>query len=58
MRKDHHDFILDSAVKSMPFFVSILTPVLHYCMGGLEIKVESVVISSSGKAMPGYSDFA
>ena len=47
-----------SAAKSRPFYVAIITPVIHYCTGGLEIEVGSVVVSSSGKAIPGYSNFA
>ncbi|KAJ7594686.1 fumarate reductase [Mycena floridula] len=35
------------------FNVAIMTPVLHYTMGGLEIDAESRVISSSGKPIPG-----
>ena len=26
-----------------PFYVAIITPVIHYCMGGLEITAESEV---------------
>ncbi|KAH7923397.1 Flavocytochrome c [Leucogyrophana mollusca] len=35
------------------FNVAIMTPVLHYTMGGLEIDAESRVIGSSGKPIPG-----
>ncbi|KAH9832269.1 fumarate reductase [Rhodofomes roseus] len=35
------------------FNVAIMTPVLHYTMGGLEIDADSRVISSSGKPVPG-----
>ncbi|KAH9920098.1 FAD binding domain-containing protein [Fomitopsis serialis] len=35
------------------FNVAIMTPVLHYTMGGLEIDAESRVISSSGKPVAG-----
>ncbi|RDB24775.1 Fumarate reductase [Hypsizygus marmoreus] len=35
------------------FNVSIMTPVLHYTMGGLEIDAESRVIDKSGKPIPG-----
>ena len=58
IKKVHHNFILGSSVKSMPFYVAIITPVIHYCTGGLEIEVNSVVASSSGKAIPGYLNFA
>lgn len=35
------------------FNVAIMTPVLHYTMGGLEIDAESRVISKEGKPIPG-----
>ncbi|THH14807.1 hypothetical protein EW146_g5586 [Bondarzewia mesenterica] len=35
------------------FNVAIMTPVLHYTMGGLEIDPESRVIDKSGKPIPG-----
>jgi succinate dehydrogenase/fumarate reductase flavoprotein subunit len=35
------------------FHVAIMTPVLHYTMGGLEIDSESRVIDTSGKPIPG-----
>ena len=62
------NFLLGSAVKSRPFYVAIITPVIHYCTGllcciiieaihyctgGLKIDVNSVVGNSSGKAIPG-----
>jgi len=40
-------------VKSEPFYVAIITPVIHYCMGGLEIDCDSAVLGPSGKAIPG-----
>ncbi|KAF8893915.1 fumarate reductase [Infundibulicybe gibba] len=35
------------------FHVAVMTPVLHYTMGGLEIDPESRVIDSKGKPIPG-----
>jgi cytochrome b involved in lipid metabolism len=35
------------------FYVALMTPVLHYTMGGLEIDPESRVIDSQGKPIPG-----
>jgi len=40
-------------VKAEPFYVAIITPVIHYCMGGLEIDVDSAVVGGDGKAIPG-----
>ena len=36
-----------------PFYVAVITPVIHYCMGGLEIDVDSAVVGKNGKAIPG-----
>merc|ERR1711966_605791 len=35
------------------FHVAIVTPVIHYCMGGLEISEKSEVEHSNGSAIPG-----
>jgi succinate dehydrogenase/fumarate reductase flavoprotein subunit len=35
------------------FHVAIMTPVLHYTMGGLEIDAESRVVATDGKPVPG-----
>ena len=35
------------------FNVAMMTPVLHYTMGGLEIDAESRVVGKSGKPIPG-----
>merc|ERR1711963_1326680 len=53
-KKFYHNIIPGSAVKSEPFYVAIITPVIHYCMGGLEIDVDSAVLGQkTGKAIPG-----
>merc|ERR1711933_603502 len=52
-KKYYHNIIPGSAVKSEPFYVAIITPVIHYCMGGLEIDVDSAVVDGKGKAIPG-----
>jgi len=52
-KKFYHNIIPGSAVKSEPFYVAIITPVIHYCMGGLEIDTDSAVIGKSGEAIPG-----
>merc|ERR1719210_2379694 len=36
-----------------PFYVAIITPVIHYCMGGLEIDTDSAVVAKNGQAIPG-----
>ncbi|KAF8629155.1 hypothetical protein AX17_005740 [Amanita inopinata Kibby_2008] len=35
------------------FHVAVMTPVLHYTMGGLEVDAESRVLDKSGKPLPG-----
>merc|ERR1719221_2596794 len=52
-KKFYHNIIPGSKVASEPFYVAIITPVIHYCMGGLEIDVDSAVVNSAGKAIPG-----
>jgi len=52
-KKFYHNVIPGSAVAAEPFYVAIITPVIHYCMGGLEIDVNSSVIGANGKAIPG-----
>merc|ERR1712203_1296043 len=47
-KKFYHNIIPGSAVKSEPFYVAIITPVIHYCMGGLEIDAEGAVLGKNG----------
>lgn len=42
-----------SQVHSEPFYVAIITPVLHYCMGGLEADTNAAVLGTSGLPIPG-----
>jgi len=52
-KKFYHNIIPGSKVKTEPFYVAIITPVIHYCMGGLEVDVDSAVLGPTGKAIPG-----
>merc|ERR1712076_333054 len=52
-KKFYHNIIPGSAVKSEPFYVAIITPVIHYCMGGLEVESNSAVVGKNGKVIPG-----
>merc|ERR1740127_260275 len=52
-KKFYHNIIPGSAVKTEPFYVAIITPVIHYCMGGLEIDKEGAVIGKSGAPIKG-----
>merc|ERR1712172_250649 len=52
-KKFYHNIIPGSAVKSEPFYVAIIPPVIHYCMGGLEIDIDSCVLGPDRKGIPG-----
>merc|ERR1719160_689994 len=52
-KKFYHNVLSGDKVLEEPFYVAIITPVIHYCMGGLEIDVNSSVIGSNGNPIPG-----
>merc|ERR1711879_1142359 len=52
-KKFYHNIIPGSAVATEPFYVAIITPVIHYCMGGLEIDCDSAVYGQDGNIIPG-----
>merc|ERR1711941_204203 len=47
-KKFYHNIITGASVKTEPFYVAIITPVIHYCMGGLEIDEDGAVMGPSG----------
>merc|ERR1712048_1453236 len=47
-KKFFHNIIPGSAVKNEPFYVAIITPVIHYCMGGAEVNAKGQVMGPSG----------
>merc|ERR1719188_1586932 len=51
-KKFFHNIIPGSQVTTEPFYVAIITPVIHYCMGGLETSVLGECVKA-GKALPG-----
>merc|ERR1711982_103320 len=51
-KKFYHNIIPGSAVKTEEFYVAIITPVIHYCMGGLEIDTNSLVVNAEGEIIP------
>merc|ERR1712012_596475 len=53
-KKFYHNIIPGSAVAKEPFYVAIITPVIHYCMGGLEIDYNSLVVDAQGKSISGH----
>merc|ERR1719399_334161 len=52
-KKFYHNIIPGSQVKTEPFYVAIITPVIHYCMGGLEIDAEGAVLGKNGSTIKG-----
>merc|ERR1712166_1347377 len=42
-KKFYHNVLPGSKVATEQFYVAIITPVIHYCMGGLEITEDSEV---------------
>merc|ERR1719507_2216032 len=52
-KKFYHNILPGSQVKSEPFYVAFIAPVIHYCMGGLEIDCDSACIGKDGKPVPG-----
>merc|ERR1712203_432009 len=53
-KKFYHNIIDGSKVKTQEFYVAIITPVIHYCMGGLECTVDAECIDGkTNKAIPG-----
>merc|ERR1712032_706668 len=51
-KKFYHNVIPGSKVPTEPFYVAIITPVIHYCMGGLTVTAESEVVGKKG-VIPG-----
>merc|ERR1712063_141395 len=47
-KKFFRNVLPGSAVRTEPFYVAIITPVIHYCMGGLEVNTDSSVIGENG----------
>merc|ERR1712164_33723 len=48
-KKFYHNVIPGDKVAAEPFYVAIITPVIHYCMGGLEVTAESEVVGPKEK---------
>jgi len=51
-KKFYHNVIPGSKVAAEPFYVAIITPVIHYCMGGLTCTVKAEVVGETG-VIPG-----
>merc|ERR1719359_441494 len=48
-KKFFHNVIPGSRVATEPFYVAIITPVIHYCMGGLETSASGECVKADGK---------
>jgi len=51
-KKFYHNIISGAEVATQEFYVAIITPVIHYCMGGLEVTADAEVVSAKG-VIPG-----
>merc|ERR1719281_233339 len=51
-KKFYHNIIDGAKFPTEPFYVAIITPVIHYCMGGFETTVKGECVRN-GKALPG-----
>merc|ERR1719343_97323 len=52
-KKFYHNQIPGSQVATEPFYVAIITPVIHYCMGGVEVNAASECVGEGGGKIPG-----
>lgn len=52
-KKFFHNLLQGDQFAAEPFYVAFITPIIHYCMGGLEITTSSEVVGSQGKPIPG-----
>merc|ERR1719428_2028828 len=52
-KKFFHNVLEGSKVPTEPFYVAIITPVIHYCMGGLEIDADSRVLKQGDVPIDG-----
>mmetsp|Transcript_1622 Transcript_1622/g.3517 ORF Transcript_1622/g.3517 Transcript_1622/m.3517 type:complete len:601 (-) Transcript_1622:207-2009(-) len=52
-KKFFHNVLRGDQVATETFHVAIVTPVIHYCMGGLTISAKSEVVNPKEKVIPG-----
>merc|ERR1719453_733249 len=52
-KKFYHNVLPGDKFAAEPYYVAIITPVIHYCMGGLEITADSEVVGANGKKIDG-----
>merc|ERR1712100_641945 len=54
-KKFYHNVISGDKVASEPFYVAIITPVIHYCMGGAEVNAKGQVMGKTGPILGLYA---
>jgi len=52
-KKFFHNVITGAQFLNEPYYAAIITPIIHYCMGGLEITVKSEVVGANNRPIPG-----
>ena len=52
-KKFHHNVISGADFATQPYYVAIITPVIHYCISGLEIAENAAVSGSDSEAIRG-----
>merc|ERR1719345_466805 len=52
-KKYFHNVLPGAKFADEPFYAAIITPVIHYCMGGLEVDVNSVCLGPTGAPIAG-----
>jgi len=52
-KKFYHNIIPGSAVATQPFYVAIITPVIHYCMGGLKMNPDAEILKGDDSVISG-----
>merc|ERR1712188_341234 len=50
-KKFYHNVIDGSKFAAEPFYVAIITPVIHYCMGGLETTVKGECVRNGNSLL-------
>merc|ERR1712187_1070608 len=54
-KKFYHNVIDGSKVATEPFYVAIITPTIHYCMGGSEVNAKGQVMGNDGPILGLYA---
>ena len=52
-KKFYHNVILGAEFAAQPYYVAIITQVIHYCLGRVEIAEKSAVLGADSEPLPG-----